>query len=206
MLDLISAYENYLVNVKQASGNTTVSYLRDIRQFAGWLRDTEEAELVDATQQNIADYLHQLSAQGRSAPPFPALWPSLKNFFCVFGVLRLSAGNAGAACTCRTWREKASPDSNRAGGRAALVSARLRGRKGYRDRAMLEVMYATGLRVSELIGLNVEDVSLDGCFVKCGGKKTRLVPMYPGAVKALSNYMREVRPAWWRPPENRPCL
>ena len=66
--------------------------------------------------------------------------------------------------------------------------------KGYRDRAMLEVMYATGLRVSELIGLNVEDVSLDGCFVKCGGKKTRLVPMYPGAVKALSNYMREVRP------------
>ena len=42
MLDLISAYENYLVNVKQASGNTTVSYLRDIRQFAGWLRDTEE--------------------------------------------------------------------------------------------------------------------------------------------------------------------
>ena len=37
-------------------------------------------------------------------------------------------------------------------------------------------------------------MSLDGCFVKCGGKKTRLVPMYPGAVKALSNYMREVRP------------
>lgn len=79
MLDLISAYENYLVNVKQASGNTTVSYLRDIRQFAGWLRDTEEAELVDATQQNIADYLHQLSAQGALAPPFPAL-ASLKNF------------------------------------------------------------------------------------------------------------------------------
>lgn len=77
MLDLISAYENYLVNVKQASGNTTVSYLRDIRQFAGWLRDTEEAELVVATQQNIADYLHQLSAQGALLqPPFPALWPA----------------------------------------------------------------------------------------------------------------------------------
>ncbi len=59
---------------------------------------------------------------------------------------------------------------------------------------------------SELIGLNVEDVSLDGCFVKCGGKKTRLVPMYPGAVKALSNYMQEVRPGMVAAPENRPCL
>ena len=81
MLDLISAYENYLVNVKQASGNTTVSYLRDIRQFAGWLRDTEEAELVDATQQNIADYLHQLSAQGRSCATISRSLASLKNFF-----------------------------------------------------------------------------------------------------------------------------
>ena len=128
MLDLISAYENYLVNVKQASGNTTVSYLRDIRQFAGWLRDTEEAELVDATE-----YYRILPppppAQGRSCATISRSLASLKNFFRVFGVLRLSAGNAGAACTCRTWREKASPDSNRAGGRAALVSARLRGRQ-----------------------------------------------------------------------------
>ncbi len=66
--------------------------------------------------------------------------------------------------------------------------------KGYRDRAMLEVMYATGLRVSELTGLNVEDVSLDVGCVNCGGNKTRLVPMYPRAVKPLSYYMRDVRP------------
>ena len=51
--------------------------------------------------------------------------------------------------------------------------------KGYRDRAMLEVMYATGLRVSELIGLNVDDVSLDGCFIKCSGKKPALSRCIP---------------------------
>lgn len=194
MLDLISAYENYLVNVKQASGNTTVSYLRDIRQFAGWLRDTEEAELVDATQQNIADYLHQLSAQGRSCATISRSLASLKNFFAYLvssGFLRetpvqhvhVERGEKKLP-QILTGREVELLLSQ-----PACVDA-----KGYRDRAMLEVMYATGLRVSELIGLNVEDVSLDGCFVKCGGKKTRLVPMYPGAVKALSNYMREVRP------------
>ncbi len=76
MLDLISAYENYLVNVKQASGNTTVSYLRDVRQFAGWLRDTEEAELVDATQQNISAYLLQLSGKAVLPLPFPGRLPA----------------------------------------------------------------------------------------------------------------------------------
>ena len=65
MLDLISAYENYLVNVKQASGNTTVSYLRDIRQFAGWLRDTEEAELVPTVGSLWDSPLNLILFQGR---------------------------------------------------------------------------------------------------------------------------------------------
>ena len=146
MLDLISAYENYLVNVKQASGNTTVSYLRDIRQFAGWLRDTEEAELVDATQQNIADYLHQLSAQGRSCATISRSLASLKNFFAYLvssGFLRetpvqhvhVERGEKKLP-QILTGREVELLLSQ-----PACVDA-----KGYRDRAMLEVMYATGLR------------------------------------------------------------
>ena len=149
---------------------------------------------MDATQQNIADYLHQLSAQGRSCATISRSLASLKNFFAYLvssGFLRetpvqhvhVERGEKKLP-QILTGREVELLLSQ-----PACVDA-----KGYRDRAMLEVMYATGLRVSELIGLNVEDVSLDGCFVKCGGKKTRLVPMYPGAVKALSNYMREVRP------------
>jgi hypothetical protein len=61
MLDLICAYENYLTKVKQASGNTVSSYMRDIRQFAGWLHDEEECEVVDATQMNISDFLQNMS-------------------------------------------------------------------------------------------------------------------------------------------------
>ena len=112
MLDLIAAYENYLVNVKQASGNTTVSYLRDIRQFAGWLRDAEEAELVDATQQNISDYLHRLATEGRSSATISRSLASLKNFFCLFGICRLPAGKPSSKCACGARGEETAPDFN----------------------------------------------------------------------------------------------
>ena len=66
--------------------------------------------------------------------------------------------------------------------------------KGLRDKAMLEVMYATGIRVTELIDLNVEDVNLELGILKCtGAKKSRVIPLYPAALRALSVYLKEVR-------------
>ncbi|MDD7650934.1 MAG: site-specific tyrosine recombinase [Candidatus Faecousia sp.] len=194
MLDLISAYETYLVNVKQASANTTISYLRDVRQFSDWLAETEETELEDATRAQICGYLDHLSAGGRSAATLSRSVASLRNFYAYL----VSAGFL---------RETPVKDVHVSRGEKRLPQI-LTGRevelllaqpacvdpKGYRDRAMLEVMYATGLRVSELIGLNVDDVSLDGGFLKCVGKKTRFVPMYPGAVKALASYIQDIRP------------
>ena len=66
--------------------------------------------------------------------------------------------------------------------------------KGFRDKAMLEVMYATGIRVTELIDLNVDDVNLDLGTIKCNGaKKIRAIPLYPAALRALTVYLRDVR-------------
>ena len=74
--------------------------------------------------------------------------------------------------------------------------------KGYRDHAMLELLYATGIRVSELISLNEEDVSLSASFIRAQSKgKERIIPLYPAAVKALSHYMKEVRPQLLADPE-----
>ena len=67
--------------------------------------------------------------------------------------------------------------------------------KGCRDKAMLEVLYATGIRVSELIGLNIDDVSLPGSFIRCeSGEKMRIIPIYPEALQALREYIETVRP------------
>ena len=67
--------------------------------------------------------------------------------------------------------------------------------KGCRDKAMLELLYATGIRVSELISLNVQDLNLSASFLHCRGRgKERVVPLYKGAVRAMAAYVNEVRP------------
>ena len=81
MLDLISAYENYLTKVKQASANTVFSYLRDIRQFSEWLRRTEGIDVVDASQLNIGNYLEHMKNEGRSGATMSRGLASLKNFY-----------------------------------------------------------------------------------------------------------------------------
>ena len=79
MLDLISAYENYLTKVKQASANTVFSYLRDVRQFADWLQEHEGTNVVDATQLHISGYLSHLEQEGRSGSTVSRSLASLKN-------------------------------------------------------------------------------------------------------------------------------
>ena len=67
--------------------------------------------------------------------------------------------------------------------------------KGYRDRAMLELLYATGIRVSELIALDATDLNLGSGFIRCrSGNRERTIPLYPAAIEALSKYVKSIRP------------
>lgn len=202
MLDLISAFEYYLVNIKHASANTTVSYLRDVRQFDEWLLHDGTVGLADASQQNISDYISHLHRDGRSAATMSRCLASLRNFYAYLvssGFLRESPVHD--VHIVRGQRKLPQILTNR---EVEQLLAQPSGddAKGIRDKAMLEVMYATGLRVSELLGLDIQDVSVDGGFVKCGGKRLRFVPMYSGAVKALSRYIRDIRPGMLLTPDD----
>ena len=194
MLDLIAAYEDFLINVKKASDNTVSSYLRDVRQFAGWMEHTEDMDISDAKQQNISDYLSCLEEEGRSSATRSRTLASLKNFFS-FAVSSGAMKDSPVKDVRVAHEEKKLPQIL-TGKEVELLLAQPAcvDAKGYRDKAMLEVMYATGIRVSELIALNVDDVNLDMGFIRCsGGKKPRFIPMYPAAVKAVSNYLRAIR-------------
>jgi len=194
MLDLIAAYENYLSKVKQASANTVSSYMRDIRQFADWLRDTEEADVVEATQLNISDYLAHLDSEGRSAATKSRCLASLKNFYAYL----VSSGflDKTPVVAIKVERGEKKLPQILTGREIELLLAQpvCVDAKGFRDKAMLEVMYATGLRVTELIDLDIDDVNLEQGIIKCAGaKKTRAIPLYPAALKALTNYIRDIR-------------
>ena len=194
MLDLTRAYENYLTKVKQAPENTISSYMRDIRQFSQWLNAEENVDVIDATQQNIVDYLAHLEEIGKTSATISRSLASLKNFYAYV----VSSGflETTPVMDVRVNRgEKKMPQilSSREIelllSQPACVDA-----KGCRDKAMLEVMYATGIRVSELIDLNIDDVNLDQGIIKCNtAKKQRIIPMYPVALKALSVYIKDVR-------------
>ena len=190
MLDLIKAYENYLTKVKQASTNTICSYIRDIRQFADWL----EVDILDASQLNISDYLHFLEEDGRSAATVSRTLASLKNFYAYL----VSSGfcEKTPVVDIKVSRGEKKLPQILTGREIELLLAQpvCVDAKGYRDKAMLEVMYATGIRVSELIELDIDDVNLDMGIIKCNAaKKTRVIPLYPAALRALTIYVRDVR-------------
>lgn len=195
MLDLIHAYENYLTKVKQASNNTVSSYMRDIRQFSEWLVRSGAPDILSVSQVNIGDYLAYLQAQGKSGATVSRSLASLKNFYAyvvstgfleespVSGEIHVERGEKKLP-QILTGKEVELLLSQ-----PACVDA-----KGYRDKAMLEVMYATGIRVTELIDLDVDDVNLDLGIIKCrNAKKSRAIPLYPAALRALAVYLREVR-------------
>ncbi len=194
MLDLIQAYENYLTKVKQASANTIASYIRDIRQFSDWLKANEEHEVVDATQLNISAYLSHLEEEGRSAATVSRSLASLKNFY---GYV-VSSGflERTPVVDIHVDRgEKKLPQILTGREIELLLSQPVCiDAKGYRDKAMLEMMYATGVRVTELIDMDLDDVNLELGIIKCSSaKKSRAIPLYPGALKALTVYLTEVR-------------
>ena len=190
MLDLIKAYENYLTKVKKASANTISSYLRDIRQFAEWLT----VDVLEADQLNISQYLQFMERDGRSAATISRTLASLKNFYAYL----VSSGfcEKTPITDIRVDRgEKKLPQILTGREIELLLSQPVCvDAKGFRDKAMLEVMYATGMRVSELIDLDLSDVNLEQGVIKCTtSKKTRVVPLYPAALRALTIYIRDIR-------------
>ena len=195
MLDLISAYENYLTKVKQASSNTVFSYMRDIRQYTEWLRNEENADVQDATQFHIGAYLTHLQESGRSSATISRSLAGLKNFYAYL----ISSGfitESPISSQIHIDRGEKKLPQILTGREVELLLAQPAcvDAKGYRDKAMLELMYATGMRVSELLELNIEDINLDLGSIRCSSsKKTRSIPVYKAALRSLAIYVQDVR-------------
>ena len=161
MLDLIKAYETYLTKVKQASVNTVASYMRDIRQFADWLDISVDLHVEEALQVHIRDYLSYLEESGRSGATLSRNLASLKNFYSYL----VSSGflEQTPVVDVHVDRGEKKLPQILTGREIELLLSQpvVSDAKGCRDKAMLEVLYATGIRVSELIALDVSDVNME---------------------------------------------
>jgi integrase/recombinase XerD len=168
--------------------------MRDIRQFVQFLEEYGNTDLTAVEQLHIQRYMTHLIEDGRSGATQSRNVASLKNFFAYL----VSAGFMDQSPVFDIQvekREKKLPqiltgrEIELLLSQPACIDA-----KGYRDKAMLETMYATGVRVTELLTLDVEDVNLELGLIKCSSsRKNRAIPLYPAALKAIGQYIRDVR-------------
>lgn len=194
MTHYISQFEDYLKHEKKASANTCSSYLRDMHQFETYIEE-QGLTLTQVIQSDIEQYSRHLLAHGKSAATATRSIASLKSFYTYMVTSGFMSENPAKGCATVKTERKLPQILTGKEVDLFLEQPECVDFKGYRDRAMLELLYATGIRVSELINLNVDDLNLDGGFLRCSSKgKERFIPLYPTAVRALTDYVEEVRP------------
>ncbi|MBQ5978072.1 MAG: site-specific tyrosine recombinase XerD [Oscillospiraceae bacterium] len=193
--ECIELFESFLKNEKKASANTLSSYMRDIHQFAAYQENNGGSPISDASEEELAEYIEHLRQAGKSVATVSRNIASLKNLYSYLTLNRMIERNPSTKLVPEKSTQKLPQILTSKEVDLLLAQPECIDAKGYRDRAMLELLYATGIRVTELIDLNINDVNLAEGVIRCHSRdKERYIPMYPKAVKALSDYLELVRP------------
>ena len=192
--DPLASFEVYLRENRKLSQNTTVSYCRDIRQFCLWLERDRGCPVTEAQEEDVSVYLHNLQGIGKSAATVSRCAASLKCFFAFLLEKGTVERNPVTGISLEKHGRKL-PSILTSREVELFLSQPDMSEKGLRDKAMLELLYATGIRVTELISLNLEDINLSVGFLACrAGDRERVIPLYKVAVRSIQNYLERVRP------------
>ena len=190
----IDKYNDYLVLERMAPKNTVSSYVRDVSQFADYLIFDGRDDFTTVNEDDIRTYVSRLQEQGRSQATVSRCVASLKSFFNHMLSIGFLTSNPASNISV-SYAAKKTPQTlsghqiNR-----LLDQPDISDLKGCRDKAMLELLYATGIRVSELVALNETDIKISSGIITCGGNKERVIPIYDKAQKVLARYLTDTRP------------
>ncbi len=192
---LLEKFESYLTVDKKASKNTLASYLRDIRQFGAYLDLHDIADFSEADSSVLSEYIGWLRNSNKSVATVSRCIASLKNFYGYLVRLGEVEENPASSLVPDKTVHKLPQILTSKEVELLLEQPETNDMKGYRDKAMLELLYATGIRVSELIELEISDVNLAAGIIKCRSRdKVRVIPLYPAAIRALTEYVEFIRP------------
>ena len=195
MTDSINLYETYLLETKHASANTVASYIRDLKQFDKYVRDNLSVPLEALTPEQATVYFAWMTNSGKSSATVTRSLASIKGFYSF--LVSAGAMETNPVKTIHLAKAEKKLPQILSGREVELLleQPQCTDPKGFRDKAMLELLYATGIRVSELISLDVDDVNLPAGFIRCvSGVKSRMIPLYPAAIRAIQTYLTQVRP------------
>lgn len=190
----IGEYTDFMRNTCHKSTNTVESYKRDITQYITYLSELGISNIKRTTQTNVLSYIMLLQKMGRATSTVSRVIASIRSYYLY--LLRNGQIDSDPTTTLTSPRIEKKPPQALTSNEVTLLleQPKLSDNKGIRDKAMLELLYATGIRVSELIGLDVEDVNLSMGYIRCSNNKgERLIPVGNKAVDALMLYIEKAR-------------
>ncbi|HOB08397.1 MAG TPA: tyrosine recombinase XerC [Limnochordia bacterium] len=203
MEKLVDRYLQYLRVQRNLSENTLKAYQRDLAAFSDFVRQYWERQLTEVDRHLIRDYLAVLHRKGCKAASIAQNLAALRSFYGYlkrFGHIETDPTQAvRIPKQGKHLPQVLSVDE----ADLLLSSIDTSTHLGMRDRAIFELLYATGIRLSELVGLDVDGVDLDMGFVRVYGKgrKERIVPIGEYAADALRIYLAQARPRLCKPDE-----
>jgi integrase/recombinase XerD len=194
MKDLIKQFVYFLDVERNVSVNTISSYKKDLEKFAAYL-NKKKRSIKNADRDTILGFLLKLKNEGLSTTTVARNLAALKTFWKFLVSEQIVSENVAALVeTPKIWKNI--PEAlNRGEVDKLLAAPPSKGKEGIRDRAILELMYAPGMRVSEVSDLRKTGINLEAGFVKCYGKggKERIIPIGRTAGEAVDKYIQRVR-------------
>ncbi len=195
---IIEGYFEYLSQGKKTAQNTLSAYRRDLGSFCDFLSG-KNVSVTEADSSDVSKFKAVMVKNGKSVATVSRCMSSLRSFYKYLGAKNLVSENPAKEIkndkTEKKFFEVLSEDEID----SLLAQPDTSDFKGKRDKAMLELLYATGMKVSELMSLDLSDVNLKMNFIRCrtnkgqNGENERVILLYPAAVKELSDYISEAR-------------
>ena len=190
----VKEYTSFMTDIRHKSLNTVESYKRDVTQYISYLDGTGVTDISSTTKTTVLSYLLYLQKEGRASSTVSRTLASLRSYYLFMMQNGVVKSNPTSNLEAPHVEKKIPKILSGEEVELLLEQPKNCDNKGIRDKAMIEHLYATGIRVSELINLDVSDVNVPMSFVRCkGGKKERIIPMGHQAKDALGNYINNVR-------------
>ena len=196
MEDQLKDFIHFLIVEKGLAKNTIVSYERDLKSYIKYFGNVEQLKNVNEVERiHIIHFLGHLKEQGKSSRTLARHVASIRAFHQFLLRERVSDHDPSVHIETPKLERTLPKVLNLEEVETLLDSPNTKDHYGIRDKAMLELLYATGIRVSELIGLQTGDVHLTMGFVRCIGKgnKERIIPIGKTALAALEHYVNNGR-------------
>lgn len=201
--NLVENFLGFLQNDKKLSDNTLQSYNRDIKLYCNYLTENN-LDMINTDSQEIKEYLENLKEKGKAVSTVSRNLASLRSFYQYLHRTKVISEDPTLDIESPKIERKPPKVLTSEQVELLLEQPKCVDLKGYRDKAMLELVYATGIRVTELISLRVEDVNLNNGYIKVKKKNTeRHIPLGNLSLKCLKDYMNKVRPLLIRTEEEK---